>query len=87
MGVIYKNGIPYAGGGEGNNIQVASLPSPSAVELGAIYQYIGTTTATRQNGCFYKCILDSSTGDYIWTAIQVEAKETFETDPIDWTDF
>lgn len=66
MGVIYLNGISYAGGGSsgGQTIQVATLPAPSADQLDKIYQYIGTTNANYVNGYFYKCI--NNNGVYIW---------------------
>ena len=71
MGVIYLNGISYAGGGPGGqSIQIDVLPLPTATELGKIYQYIGPTTATYTNGYFYKC-LDNS-GTYEWQQINVQ---------------
>ena len=72
MGVIYLNGISYAGGGSGGgqSIQVESLPLAEAAELGKIYQYIGPTSATYINGYFYKCLNDS--GIYVWRQINVQ---------------
>ena len=70
--------------GGSREIQVATLPTPSADELDNIYQYIGTTTSAFQNGCFYKCVLDSTSGHYAWLGITVEATEAYEDDYIDF---
>lgn len=72
MGVIYLNGIPYGtgGGGQGQTIQVESLPAASATEVDHIYQYIGSTTATYNNGYFYKCIYKDN--DYTWEQVNVQ---------------
>ena len=66
MGVIYLNGISYAGGGSsgGQTIQVTTLPAPSVDQLDKIYQYIGATNTNYVNGYFYKCI--NNNGVYIW---------------------
>ena len=41
--------------GMSNDIQVSTMPDYSTVPLGAIVQYVGTTTADYINGYFYKC--------------------------------
>ena len=69
MGVIYYNGIVYAGG-DGQTIQVATLPNASAVQLDKIYQYIGVTTASYTNGYFYKCV--NNNGIYTWEQHNVQ---------------
>ena len=75
MGVIYKNGIPYGGGGssEGDSqvIQVTSLPTPSIEYIDKIYQYIGTTDTNYTNGYFYKCVYDNDNSEYVWQTVQV----------------
>lgn len=41
------------------------MPSPSASELGSIYQYIGESTADFSHGVFYECVLEG--GAYRWS--------------------
>ena len=51
-------------------VQYATIPTASADNLGKIFQYIGITTNTYTNGCFYKCVSDgASTPTYSWEAI------------------
>lgn len=63
-----------AGGGEGQIIQVDTLPTASADELGNIYQYIGTTTVDYVNGLFYQCV--ENNGLYSWAYKTVNKRET-----------
>ena len=73
------------GAGGGSDIQVTSLPTASASELGNIYQFVGTTTANTVNGYFYKCVSDGeSTPTYSWEECPTETAETVE---ISKTDF
>ena len=51
-------------GDVGQIIQVSSMPTASATELGNIYQFVGTTTSTYTNGLFYECVTDGSA--YSW---------------------
>ena len=60
-------------GGGGDTIQVETLPTASASEVGNIYQYIGATTATLTNGYFYECVEDS--GSYNWVEKEVQKNE------------
>lgn len=64
------------GGGSTESIQVDTVPTPSADELGKIYQYIGGTTENYTNGYFYKCVsgTNPSTGvtSYSWVAIDTQ---------------
>ena len=76
--------FPSGAGGSGDSIQVTSLPVASASELGNIYQYIGNNTLQYTNGCFYKCVLDSTTGTYEWKGVGVEDPDTYENDSIDF---
>lgn len=50
--------------GGGSTIQVETLPTASATELGKIYQFIGISTENYLNGSFYKCVTDGT--DYSW---------------------
>ena len=84
-GTIYF--VTDAGGGEDQQIQVTTMPTPSASELNNIYQYVGNTTSVFQNGCFYKCIFDYTSSSYAWLAIVVEAYDAFEDEPIDFDHF
>lgn len=60
-------------GGGGSSIQVTTLPTAAAAELGNIYQYVGTTTASYTNGYFYKCVSDGAvTPTYSWTQLNVQ---------------
>ena len=59
---------------QGQTVQVDTMPTASADELGNIYQYVGTTTSTYTNGMFYKCITDGVT--YSWQYIPTTKNET-----------
>ena len=51
-------------------IQFESMPNPSAILVGYIVQYIGSTNANYTNGYFYKCVLVNS--EYQWNGIDVQ---------------
>jgi len=70
--------------GGGGSSQVVTLPTPSVSEMGNIYQYIGNSTLDYENGCFYKCIYNATTSQYEWEGILVQARSTYEDDPIDF---
>lgn len=53
--------------------QVSTLPTASATEVGKVYQYIGLSTGSLTHGYFYECKLDSTSGDYIWESVSVQA--------------
>ena len=55
----------------GDTIQVETLPTASADELGNIYEYVGTTTANYINGRFYRCVSGgtSTTPTYVWEEV------------------
>ena len=56
----------------GDTIQVSSMPTASASELGKVYQYIGSTTSTLTHGYFYECVSDGeSTPTYSWSQVEV----------------
>lgn len=58
----------------GDHTQVEVLPTASAEELGNIYQYVGTTTASYTNGYFYICVSDGETPPtYSWVQKNVQA--------------
>ena len=60
-------------GTDGENAQVSVLPAASAVELGNVYQYVGTTTADLTNGYFYQC--EERGGSYSWVQKPVQPDE------------
>lgn len=54
----------------GQTIQVATLPTAGADELGKVYQYIGSTTLTLTHGYFYECVSDGAgTPTYSWANV------------------
>ena len=82
MGVIYKNGIRYRGGGSGGGetIQYSDMPAPSSVIVGKILQYSGPDTVDFTNGYFYQCIEDRTTtpSTYKWIQQDVQPSLTAE---------
>lgn len=60
--------------GKGLQIQLSTMPTASADNLGKIVQYTGTTDSTYTNGYFYKCVSDgASTPTYSWEEVEVQA--------------
>lgn len=56
--------------GSGDTIQVDTLPTAGADELGNVYQYIGSTTLTLTHGYFYECVSDGAgTPTYYWEEV------------------
>lgn len=55
---------------EGQVVQIATLPTASADNLGKIYEYVGATTQDYTNGVFYKCVFDG-TSTYSWEVCDV----------------
>ena len=56
----------------GDTIQVETLPTASASEVGNIYEFVGTTTANYINGRFYRCVSDgASTPTYTWEEVDL----------------
>lgn len=53
-------------------MQFSTMPSAQD-NLGKIVQYTGATTATYQNGCFYKAVYDSTNDTYVWTIVRFSA--------------
>lgn len=53
-------------------MQFSTMPSAQD-NLGKIVQYTGATTATYQNGCFYKAVYDSTHDTYVWTIVRFSA--------------
>lgn len=54
----------------GDTIQVDTLPTAGADELGNVYQYIGSTTLTLTHGYFYECVSDGAgTPTYSWEEV------------------
>ena len=55
-----------------NAIQVDTMPTASADELGKVYQFIGTT-GTYTHGYFYECVSDGQQpATYSWTQLNVQ---------------
>lgn len=55
------------------SIQVTTMPVASASELGKIYQFVGTTSASYTNGYFYKCVSDGQNpATYSWEQTDVQ---------------
>lgn len=52
------------------NSQFTTLPTPSASNVGAVLQYVGSTTSLYTKGYFYECVLDGSV--YKWEQIDVQ---------------
>lgn len=73
-GVIGVNELSILTDAEaGQVIQVSTMPTASADELGNIYQFIGTTDVNYTNGYFYKCVSDGQTpATYSWTQTNVQ---------------
>ena len=70
---VYKNNngvLSPIATGVSKNAQVTILPTASASNVGEIFQYVGTTTASYTNGYFYKCVQNGS--NYLWTNIDVQ---------------
>ena len=56
-----------------DTIQMSTLPTASASELGKIYQYIGATDVNYTNGYFYKCVSDGQQpATYSWVQTNVQ---------------
>lgn len=54
-------------------IQVSTMPTAGADELGKVYQFIGTTDANYTHGYFYECVSDGGNpATYSWSNIQVQ---------------
>lgn len=57
---------------EGQTIQVETMPTASAEELGKIYQYIGQDGGGALHGYFYECVALQG-GGYAWLETEVSA--------------
>ena len=72
-GVIGANELSIITDIEDKAVQVSTMPTASATELGNIYQFVGTTDANYTNGYFYKCVSDGQTPTtYSWTQVEVQ---------------
>jgi len=55
------------------DIQVTTMPTANADNLGRVVQFVGTTTSTYTNGYFYECVSDGDpTPTYSWTQLDVQ---------------
>lgn len=71
-GVIGENELSVLTDVELEQIQVSTLPTANADELGKIYQYIGATDSTYTNAYFYKCVSDGlNPATYSWEQVDV----------------
>lgn len=73
--LFYYNGTNFIKiSNDYKEIQKETLPTAGSDELGAIYQFIGTT-GTYTHGYFYECVEDSSTtpSTYSWEEVEVQA--------------
>ena len=69
----------YSSGGD--TIQVDTLPTAGAEELGKVYQYIGSTTLTLTHGYFYECVSDGAgTPTYSWSEVPVQEGSSITVD-------
>lgn len=62
------------------DIQVISLPTASAENLGKILQYTGTTTAEYTHGYFYECVYDAP--DYKWQPVKTQEENGLTTEQV-----
>lgn len=70
------NGTSLLGSGDITTeaIQVSTMPTASANELGNVYQFVGTTDVNYTHGYFYECVSDGQNpATYSWSAVQVQA--------------
>lgn len=68
------NGTSLLGSGDITTeaIQVSTMPTAAADELGKVYQFIGTT-GTYTHGYFYECVSDGQTpATYSWSQLNVQ---------------
>jgi hypothetical protein len=72
----------FTTGGGGQTIQLSTMPSAGADEVGHIYEYIGDTSASFINGRFYKCVTDGTT--YEWAEVLMNDNETQEISKADF---
>jgi hypothetical protein len=72
-GVIGENELSVITDMDIDAIQVSTMPTAAAGELGNIYQFVGTTDANYTNGYFYKCVSDGQNpATYSWTQTDVQ---------------
>ena len=60
----------------GSSIQVETMPTASASNVGKIFQYVGET-GSYEHGCFYECKDES--GSYVWRYISTVKNGVFYT--------
>lgn len=63
-------------GDKQDQIEVTSMPTASASNVGKVLIYIGTTTSTYTSGQSYQCILDN--GSYIWNKVAKAANTSYD---------
>ena len=73
-GFIGKGTLENVISGKGLQIQMSTMPTASADNLGRVVQYIGTTDSTYTSGYFYLCVSDGEeTPTYSWEEVEVQA--------------
>lgn len=75
MSAIYKDGAWYGKGGSGggSDIQVTTMDTASATNVGTVVQYIGDTDTNYTHDFFYECVEDSTTtpSTYSWEVVDM----------------
>ena len=68
-------------------LQVASMPTASALTMGKVYQFVGLTDYAYTHGYFYETI--ESDGSYSWTRVNVQPNEGggYEGYPVLFNDY
>lgn len=69
--IVAANDLSTQIGGKQDQIEVTSMPTASASNVGKVYIYIGTTTSTYTSGQSYQSTLEG--GSYIWKPTGSEA--------------
>lgn len=62
--------------GKQDQIEVTTMPTASASNVGKVFIYIGATTSTYTSGQSYQCILDN--GSYIWSKVAKAADTSYD---------
>lgn len=64
---------------DGAIIKSSTIPTPTALYLGRIYQYTGSTTSNFKNGYLYVCVSDDSPNPtYSWEQLDVQPRGHLE---------
>ena len=69
--------------GGGQTIQFDPLPTAEASLVGALYQYVGTTTSSYTRGHFYECVAGETAGTFVWKEVVVDTLTLSDSDIVD----